>query len=381
MSSLNKLKVLDLTTHLSGPYCSMILADHGADVVKVENPNGGDPLRHSPPFQEGESAPFMLWNRNKRSVVLDLKKHDDLRILKQMAEKADVIIENFRPGVVKRLSIDYDAISKNNPTVIYCSISGFGQTGPYAGRGGFDLIANAMSGLMSINGPADGPPYRIPMPVSDVCAGMHAAIGILMALTNRQNTGVGQYIDTSLFEAGISLGVYEAASVFANGKVPERLGQAHRGSAPYQMFETADGYITVGGAQENFWIALCKVLGCEHFLSDPRYQTKKDRVKNHIQLAGDLTAFFKKYSTQEIWKLLDDRGIPAGPVLNHVDVFNDPQTIARGMVERVYHPKVGCMKTLGSPVKLSKTPAKISKSAPLFGEHTDEVLSDWNISE
>ena len=381
MSSLNKLKVLDLTTHLSGPYCSMILADHGADVVKVENPNGGDPLRHSPPFQEGESAPFMLWNRNKRSVVLDLKKHDDLRILKQMAEKADVMIENFRPGVVKRLGIDYDAISKNNPTVIYCSISGFGQTGPYAGRGGFDLIANAMSGLMSINGPADGPPYRIPMPVSDVCAGMHAAIGILMALTNRQNTGVGQYIDTSLFEAGISLGVYEAASVVANGKVPERLGQAHRGSAPYQMFETADGYITVGGAQENFWIALCKVLGCEHFLSDPRYQTKKDRVKNHIQLAGDLTAFFKKYSTQEIWKLLDDRGIPAGPVLNHVDVFNDPQTIARGMVERVYHPKVGCMKTLGSPVKLSKTPAKISKSAPLFGEHTDEVLSDWNISE
>ena len=381
MSSLNKLKVLDLTTHLSGPYCSMILADHGADVVKVENPNGGDPLRHSPPFQEGESAPFMLWNRNKRSVVLDLKKHDDLRILKQMAEKADVMIENFRPGVVKRLGIDYDAISKNNPTVIYCSISGFGQTGPYAGRGGFDLIANAMSGLMSINGPADGPPYRIPMPVSDVCAGMHAAIGILMALTNRQNTGVGQYIDTSLFEAGISLGVYEAASVFANGKVPERLGQAHRGSAPYQMFETADGYITVGGAQENFWIALCKVLGCEHFLSDPRYQTKKDRVKNHIQLAGDLTAFFKKYSTQEILKLLDDRGIPAGPVLNHVDVFNDPQTIARGMVERVYHPKVGCMKTLGSPVKLSKTPAKISKSAPLFGEHTDEVLSDWNISE
>jgi len=379
MSSLNKLKVLDLTTHLSGPYCSMILADHGADVVKVENPNGGDPLRHSPPFQEGESAPFMLWNRNKRSVVLDLKKHDDLRILKQMAEKADVMIENFRPGAVKRLGIDYDAISKINPTIIYCSISGFGQTGPYAGRGGFDLIANAMSGLMSINGPADGPPFRIPIPVSDICAGMHAAIGILMALTNRQNTGVGQYIDTSLFEAGISLGVYEAAGVFANGEVPERLGQAHRGSAPYQMFETADGYITVGGAQENFWIALCEVLGCEHFLVEPRYKTKKDRVKNHVRLARDLTAFFKKYPTQKIWKLLDDKGIPAGPVLNHVDVFNDPQTIARGMVERVYHPKVGCMKTLGSPVKLSKTPAKISTSAPLFGEHTDEVLSDWNI--
>ena len=381
MSSLAKLKVLDLTTHLSGPYCSMILADHGADVVKVENPNGGDPLRHSPPFQEGESAPFMLWNRNKRSIVLDLKNKGNLRILEQMTEKADVIIENFRPGVAKRLGIDYEAITEINPDIIYCSISGFGQTGPYAGRGGFDLIANAMSGLMAINGPKDGPPFRIPMPVSDVCAGMHAAIGILLALNNRQITGSGQYIDTSLFEAGISLGVYEAASVFATGEVPERLGQAHRGSAPYQMFQTADGYITVGGAQENFWVSLCKILKCEHFLDDPRYKSKEDRVKNHVSLATDLTAFFENYSTVEIWKLLDEAGIPAGPVLNHVEVFNNPQTIARNMVESVWHSKIGNMKTLGSPVKMSNTPAKIIKSAPLLGEHTSEVLSEWNISK
>ena len=194
MSTLAKLKVLDLTTHLSGPYCSMILADHGADVIKVENPNGGDPLRHSPPFQEGESAPFMLWNRNKRSVALDLKSEDDLRILQQMARKADVMIENFRPGTARRLGIDYKAITQINPNIIYCSISGFGQTGPYADRGGFDLIANAMSGLMSINGPADGPPFRIPVPVSDVCAGIHEEIGVLLALNNRQDTGYGQYI-------------------------------------------------------------------------------------------------------------------------------------------------------------------------------------------
>ena len=381
MSSLANLKVLDLTTHLSGPYCSMILADHGADVVKVEKPNGGDPLRHSPPFQKGESAPFMLWNRNKRSIVLDLKNKGNLRILEQMAEKADVIIENFRPGAAKRLGIDYEAITQINPDIIYCSISGFGQTGPYAGRGGFDLIANAMSGLMAINGPRDGPPFRIPMPVSDVCAGMHAAIGILLALNNRQITGSGQYIDTSLFEAGISLGVYEAASVFATGEVPERLGQAHRGSAPYQMFQTADGYITVGGAQENFWVSLCKILKCEHFLDDPRYKSKEDRVKNHISLARDLTTFFENYSTVEIWKLLDEAGIPAGPVLNHVEVFNNPQTIARDMVESVWHSKIGDMKTLGSPVKMSKTPAKILKSAPLLGEHTSEVLSGWNISK
>ncbi len=381
MSSLTKLKVLDLTTHLSGPYCSMILADNGADVVKVENPNGGDPLRSSPPFQEGESAPFMLWNRNKRSVVLDLKSKDGLRTLQQLAEKADVMIENFRPGTAKRLGIDYEIITQINPDIIYCSISGFGQTGPYAGRGGFDLIANAMSGLMSVNGPAEGPPFRIPVPVSDVCAGMHAAIGILLALNNRKNTGAGQYIDTSLFEAGISLGVYEAAGVFANGEVPKRLGQAHRGSAPYQMFETADGYITVGGAQEKFWVSLCKVLSCEHFLQDPRYKSKEDRVKNHVRLAADLTSFFKNYSTKEIWKLLDEADIPAGPVLNHVDVFNNPQTIERGMIQSVRHSKIGNMKTLGPPVKLSKTPAKILKSAPLLGEHNVEVLNDWDISK
>ncbi len=380
MSSLTKLKVLDLTTHLSGPYCSMILADHGADVVKVEKPNGGDPLRYSPPFQDDESAPFMLWNRNKRSIVLDLKKNDDLRILLQMAEKADVIIENFRPGTTRKLGIDYDTIAQINPEVIYCSISGFGQTGPYAARGGFDLIANAMSGLMSINGPPDGPPFRIPVPVSDVCSGMHATIGILLALNHRHNKGSGQFIDTSLFEAGISLGVYEAASVFANGKVPEKLGQAHRGSAPYQMFKTADGYITVGGAQENFWVSLCKVLGCEHFLSDPKYRSKVDRVKNHVSLAEDLTVFFKKFLTEEIWKLLDEAGIPAGPVLNHVDVFNNPQTIARGMAATVRHSKVGDMKTLGSPLKMSKTPAKILTGAPLLDEHKDEVLGDWDIS-
>ncbi len=379
MSSLRGLKVLDLTTHLSGPYCTMILGDHGADIVKVERPDGGDPLRLSPPFQEGESAPFMLWNRNKRSIVLDLKNAADLLILKRMVEKADIMIENFKPGTVKRLGIDYETVSRENPGLIYCSISGFGQTGPYASRGGFDLIANAMSGLMSINGPPDGPPYRIPMPVSDVCAGMNAAIGILMAVVDKQRSGQGQYVDTSLFEAAVSLGVYEAASVFATGEVPERLGQAHRGSAPYQMFETNDGFITVGAAQENFWIALCKLLGCEDLNSNPMYQTKKNRVKNHMLLSEELAPYFKKYSTDEIFGLLDNAGIPAGPVLNHVDVYRDPQTIARGMVQQVHHSTVGDMRTLGVPVKLSKTPAGIKRSAPLLGEHNEEVLVDWGI--
>jgi crotonobetainyl-CoA:carnitine CoA-transferase CaiB-like acyl-CoA transferase len=379
VSSLSHLKVLDLTGHLSGPYCAMILADHGADVVKIENPNGGDQLRKTPPFQEGESAPFMLWNRNKRSVVLDLKASDDLVKLKKMVEVADVMIENFKPGTAKRLGIDYETISKINSSLIYCSISGFGQTGPYSPRGGFDLIASGMSGLMAINGPPDGPPYRIPMPVSDVCGGMNGAIGILMALAARTQTGKGQHVDTSLYEAGISLGVYEAANVFANGEIPERLGQAHRGSAPYQLFPTLDGYVTVGGAQDNFWRGTCEILGCEYLLKDTRFRSKAERVANNKELVAELEVFFKRKSTEELCNAFDQAGIPAGPVMNHVEVFNDPQTLAREMVVEVEHTKIGKMKTIGVPVKLSDTPAAITKGAPLLGEHNEEVLKDWII--
>ena len=379
MSSLSNLKVLDLTSHLSGPYCAMILADHGADVVKIENPNDGDQLRKTPPFQGGESAPFMLWNRNKRSVTLDLKHTKDHQLLLKMAETADIMIENFKPGTASRLGIDYESVSKINPTLIYCSISGFGQTGPYAPRGGFDLIACGMSGLMSINGPPDGPPYRIPMPVSDVCGGMNGAIGILTALAARNRTGRGQHVDTSLFESGISLGVYEAANVFANGEVPERLGQAHRGSAPYQLFPTSDGYVTVGGAQDNFWRGTCKILGCEQLVEDPRFKSKAERVANNKELVSELEVFFRRQSTSKLCKAFDEAGIPAGPVMNHVEVYNDPQTLAREMVVQVEHSKLGQMKTIGIPVKLSDTPGKITRSAPLLGEHNSEVLKDWDL--
>jgi len=377
MTSLSHIKVLDLTSHLSGPYCAMILADHGADVVKIESPNGGDQLRKTPPFQDGESAPFMLWNRNKRSMVMDLKNAEDHKTVLKMIEVADVLIENFKPGTAKRLGIDYETVSVINSKLIYCSISGFGQTGPYSPRGGFDLIACGMSGLMSINGPSDGPPYRIPMPVSDVCGGMNGAIGILMALVARDQTGLGQHVDTSLFEAGISLGVYEAANVFATGQVPERLGQAHRGSAPYQLFTTSNGYMTIGGAQDSFWRGTCKILGCEHLLSDERFTSKADRVENNKQLVEELEKFFILSTTEELCEAFEAEGIPAGPVMNHVEVFNDPQTLHREMVVETQHSKLGTTKTIGVPVKLSKTPASIRKGAPLLGEHNQEVLSDW----
>ena len=377
MTSLSHIKVLDLTSHLSGPYCAMILADHGADVVKIENPNGGDQLRKTPPFQDGESAPFMLWNRNKRSVVMDLKNAEDHKTILKMIEVADVLIENFKPGTAKRLGIDYEAVSEINSKLIYCSISGFGQTGPYSPRGGFDLIACGMSGLMSINGPPAGPPYRIPMPVSDVCGGMNGAIGILMALVARDKTGVGQHVDTSLFEAGISLGVYEAANVFATGQVPERLGQAHRGSAPYQLFATSNGYMTIGGAQDSFWKGTCKILGCEHLLDDKRFKSKADRVENNKKLVEELEKFFTQRTTEELCEAFETAGIPAGPVMNHVEVFNDPQALHREMVVETQHSKLGKTKTIGVPVKLSDTPASIRKGAPLLGEHNKEVLSDW----
>ena len=377
MTSLSHIKVLDLTSHLSGPYCAMILADHGADVVKIESPNGGDQLRKTPPFQDGESAPFMLWNRNKRSMVMDLKNAEDHKTVLKMIEVADVLIENFKPGTAKRLGIDYETVSAINSKLIYCSISGFGQTGPYSPRGGFDLIACGMSGLMSINGPPEGPPYRIPMPVSDVCGGMNGAIGILMALVAREQTGSGQHIDTSLFEAGISLGVYEAANVFATGQVPERLGQAHRGSAPYQLFTTSDGYMTIGGAQDSFWRGTCKILGCEHLLNDERFTSKADRVENNRRLVEELGKFFIQRTTKELCEAFEAEGIPAGPVMDHVEVFNDPQTLHREMVVETEHSKLGKTKTIGVPVKLSKTPASIRRGAPLLGEHNQEVLSDW----
>jgi crotonobetainyl-CoA:carnitine CoA-transferase CaiB-like acyl-CoA transferase len=218
------------------------------------------------------------------------------------------------------------------------------------------------------------------MPVSDVCGGMNGAIGVLTALAARTHTGKGQHVDTSLYESGISLGVYEAANVFANGEVPERLGQAHRGSAPYQLFPTSDGYVTVGGAQDNFWRGTCKILKCEHLLKDARFKSKADRVLNNKELVPELEVFFKRQSTDKLCKAFDEAGIPAGPVMNHVEVFNDPQTIAREMVVEVEHTKIGKMKTIGVPVKLSDTPAKISKAAPLLGEHNDEVLEDWCIT-
>ncbi len=273
--SLDGLLVLDLTGHLSGPYCAMMLADHGAEVIKIERPVKGDDARKMPPFVNGESAPFMIWNRNKKSVVLDFKQEADREILLTMVDQADILIENFRPGTLDKLGIGWEVLHARNPRLIYAAISGFGQTGPYRNRGGFDLITQGMSGLASINGPEDGEPYRLPIAISDVTAGMFLAFGILAAVEARHKTGEGQYVETSLLEAAASLGVYEAAHYFATGERPPRIGQKHRGSAPYRIFETGDGYISFGASQQNFWERLCVIVEMPELLDDPRFQHQR----------------------------------------------------------------------------------------------------------
>ncbi len=379
--ALSHLKVVDLTSNLSGPYCAMLLADQGADVIKVERKGDGDVLRKTPPFVNGESAPFMLWNRNKRSIELDLKDPGDLVICKKLALEADVFIENYRPGVAGRLGLGYDVLSKLNPRLVYCSVSGFGQTGPYGPRGGFDLIAQAMSGLMSICGDEDGPPHRLPIPISDTSGGMFAAVGVLTALASREQTGKGQQVDVSLFESAISKCVYEAAYYFATDERPPKLGQQHRGSSPYQVFKTKDGWMVLGASQQNLWIKACEVLDCMPLIEDPRFLTKADRVANNKALVALLQERFSTGTSQEWFEKLDAVGVPAGPVQYHDEVFHDPHVMAREMVVEVDHPAAGRHRTLGTPIKLSDTPGSVRRPAPMLGEHTEEILAELRLKD
>ena len=377
--ALDGLRVLDLSAYLAGPYCSMVLGDMGADIIKIERPEG-DEMRRMPPFVGGESYAFMIFNRNKRSVVLDLKTSEGHEACLEIAAQADILLENYRPGVAERLGLGYEALSALNPRLIYCSVSGFGQTGPYRARGGVDRIAQAMSGLMSINGEEDGPPLPVPVPISDINGGMFAAIGILSALQARERTGRGQQVDTSLFETAISLGVYEAAAYFATGVVPGRIGQAHRQAAPYQSFRTRDGWIMVGVAGENLWQRLCRVIGDEALIDDPRFRDNAERVKHHHELADALQGKFEGETTSYWFEKLDGAGIPTGPINTYDQVYADPHTQARRMVETVTHPSAGESRILGVTVKLSDTAGSIRRPAPLLGQHSEEVLNELGIT-
>jgi crotonobetainyl-CoA:carnitine CoA-transferase CaiB-like acyl-CoA transferase len=372
--ALQGLRVLDLSSHLSGPYCAMLLADHGADVIKIEKPGGGDEARGMPPYVEGESAPFMLWNRSKRSIVLDLKSETGRSALLELIDGSDILIENFRPGTLDRLGLSWDILSARNPCLVVGAISGFGQTGPCRQRGGFDLITQGMSGLMSVCGPKDGPPYRLPIAISDVAAGMHLAVGLLSAVEARHRTGKGQFVEVSLLDSALSFGVYEAAHFFATNERPPRLGQSHRGSSPYEVFETADGWITIGAAQQNFWEALCGLIGMPELREDGRFCTNADRVRNNDELVAILQRKLKEKPSAHWLDAMNRVGIPCGPVLATDEILSHPQVLAREMVVEVDHPAAGRIKTLGVVAKLSVTPGAVRTGAPRLGEHTEEVL-------
>ncbi|MBI4240213.1 MAG: CoA transferase [Candidatus Rokubacteria bacterium] len=376
---LQGLSVLDFSTNLSGPYCSMILGDLGADVIKVERPDGGDEARGMPPFVNGQSAPFMTFNRNKRSLTLNLKVPEAVDIALKLADRADALLENMKPGTLARLGLGHEVVSRRNPRIVYCSISGFGQTGPYRERGGFDLIAQGMSGLMSITGEEEGPPLRVPLPISDLCGGMFATIGILAGLAARERTGRGQRVDTSLLETPIALAVYEAAQYFATGEVPQRLGAGHRTSAPYQAFRTKDGWITVGGAAQHFWVRLCRLLGLDHLVADPRFGSNADRVKHRKELAALLQERFERETSAHWLDRLEAEGIPAGPIYTYDQVFADPQVRDREMAVEVEHPVAGRTRVLGIPIKLSETRAVIRRPAPGLGEQTSEILAELGL--
>ncbi|HSA90049.1 MAG TPA: CoA transferase, partial [Burkholderiales bacterium] len=374
-------KVLELAQIMAGPTCGIMLADLGADVIKVERIPGGDDTRHMDrPSVRGESAAFMAMNRNKRGLALNLKLPVAQAALKRMAGRADVLIENYRKGTMEKLGLGYETLNKANPALIYCSISGYGRTGPYADKGGYDLIAQGMSGLMSVTGEPGRAPAKSGSPVCDINAGLLGALGVLSAYVHRLKTGEGQLVDTSLFEAGVQQMYWQAAIYFATGEPPGPTGSAHILSAPYQAFRAADGWLTIGGANQANWERLAGVLGAPEWLSDPRFAANAERM-NHLEALTQLmSARIRSWKTRDLIAALDAQGVPCGPINSIADVAGDPQALARGMVIELEHPRAGRTRALGLPIKLSRTPGKVTRPAPTFGQHTREVLAEFEFS-
>ena len=370
-------KVMDLTQIMAGPYCTMMLADMGADVLKVEKPNGGDDTRRmGPPFIEGESAAFLGINRNKRSIVIDLRSDDGREIARRMARASDVLVQNFRPGALERMGLGYEQVREINPAIVYCTISGFGATGPYARRGGFDLVAQGMSGLMSVTGHPGGPPTKVGVPVTDLNAGSFAAIGILTAYINRLRTGRGQHVDTSLLEGGVAYTFWESAIYFATGQSPTPKGSAHQLNAPYQAFSTTDGHINIGAANQATWERLCAAIGRDELLTDTRFAEPRLRMDNLGALVATLQDTFAQRTSDEWLSALDAAGVPAGPIYDIEAVYADPQVQAREMRVETDHPIAGRVSGIGIPVKLSDTPGTVRRPAPTLGQHTNEALRE-----
>ena len=380
--SLDGVRVIDLTQVMGGPFCTMQLGDLGADVIKVEPP-AGDLSRSLGGAQlqmpGDDNAPFFALNRNKRSIVLDLTTETDRSVFMALVRTADVLVESFRPGVTKRLGVDYDTVAVVNRRIIYASISGFGQTGPYADRPGFDLIAQGMSGIMSITGEPGGTPVKCGVPIADLAVGLIATNGVLAALIARERTGRGQYIDTSLFESALAMSVWETTEYWATGEPPRALGSAHRLSAPYQAFRTSDGYITLAALTPLQWKHLCATLDRGALATDSRFATNAARMENRSDLVRELEAALGARTTAEWVERMLAAGVPAGPIHDFAQVFSDPHTHARHMIEDVDHPVAGRVHTLGFPLKMSDTPLSVRRPPPLLGEHSAEILRELGV--
>jgi crotonobetainyl-CoA:carnitine CoA-transferase CaiB-like acyl-CoA transferase len=371
------MRVLELAQIMAGPTAGMMLADMGADVIKIEKLPGGDDTRaFGGPKINGASAPFLMMNRNKRGVALNLKNPRGREVLLRLVKEADVLTENYRRGTLEKLGVGYDVLSKHNPGLIYCAISGYGRDGPFADKGGFDLIAQGFSGLMSITGEPGRPPVKPGNPVADINAGLLAAMGVMAAYAHKLKTGEGQVVDTSLMEAALQQTYWHSAIYLATGVSPQPTGSAHVLTAPYQAFKAKDGWINIGGANQKNWASLCQALGHPEWKHDPRFETNDERMKNLPELVRIMNAVLEKRTRAEWLEVLDAAGVPAGPVNTMGEALSHPQVLARRMVVEVEHPKSGASKALGCPVHFSRTPASVERAAPQLGEHTREILRD-----
>ena len=379
---LSGMRVLDVCQVMAGPFCCMLLGDLGADVIKVEPPEG-DQARRAMGFKlkGDDSLGFLNMNRNKRSITLDLKSEAGRKVFFRLAETADVIVENYRPGAMKKLGVDYEAARAVNPGIIYASISGFGQSGPWADRPGFDLIAQAASGIISVTGDPAGPPARAGVPVTDLGCSLFTVYAILAAYIGRQATGRGQYIDASLYEAGIAFSIWDISEYWGTGHVPHRLGTANRMAAPYEAVRAKDGYFVIGANNDRLWLRLCEVITRPDLEANPSYKTNADRLANREALAADLEKTFLTQDRDHWVSLLLKAGVPAGPISDYAEVFASDHARAREMKMTVAHPIEGAVPNIGFPVKLMGTPQQIRRPPPLLGEHNDEIFAELGIAE
>ena len=380
--ALSDITVLDCSQILAGPFCSMLLSDMGAKVIKIEKPSGGDDTRRfGPPFIKNESAAFLAMNRNKRSIVIDFKHENGVEIMKNLSKDSTIIIENYRTGVMEKLGLGYEDLKKINPKIIYCSISGFGRTGPYAERGGFDLVAQGMSGLMSITGIPNSPPIKVGVPIADMNAGMFATYSILSAYIHMLKSGEGQYLEISLLESALAYTVWESSSYFATKEIPEPLGSSHRLSAPYQALKTVDGFINIGAPNQSNYERLCKAIDREDLIENKDFIDNANRLNNREKLEKELEKTLSKKKSNYWIKKLDDYGVPCGPINNIGEAWDDPQVIARNMKVTLEHPTAGKIENIGISPKLYKTPGRITRPAPILGEHSTEILEEYGYNK